>query len=522
MRTWIALATFPALLFAQTASKPAKQAFDGAALAAKAGKTQEAMRGYKKAIEADPAYAEAWCALGRLQAKAQMYKEARNSFEQAIRADPDYLEPYAPLALLLNAAKDWQALADTTDRQLKIEPYGPAIGWLLNATARYNLKQLDLAEKSAREAQRLDAAGKHPRIPYLIGNIRIARGDTAGASAALGRFLEIAPADPEAASVKQTIARLEKEAETKSTASTGATFQVTTELALVSFMVEPRKGELVTDLRPVDIEVREDGAPQKIAFFEGGKFYPRKVPVEVTLLFDASRSVRFADALDVSVFEKSLLSEYENVSLAIYGFSDELTRFTAPTRDLRKLRQAMAAVTGINPRGTPLFGQIAETLKQAASTQRSAVRMLVVFSDGLSEGAGDDTRVAEAIQQARNRGVAVYPVALTRTEPTGNPARGARGARGATPDPRYATAAVRSVADFMSLASATGGQGFTEFSNGEALQRILAAIATRVKYNYVVGYYPTTENSGARGKIEVRWAGKARGEIIGGSRVMAN
>ena len=57
---------------------------------------------------------------------------------------------------------------------------------------------------------------------------------------------------------------------------------------------------------------------RKIALFEGGRFYPHKVPLEITLLFDCSGSMDAADILNTKVFEKNLLEEYENVSVAIY------------------------------------------------------------------------------------------------------------------------------------------------------------------------------------------------------------
>jgi len=57
-----------------------------------------------------------------------------------------------------------------------------------------------------------------------------------------------------------------------------------TNLRWFVFQVAPKKGEFVTDLRPEEIVVKEDGAPQKIAVFEGGRFYPRTVPVEISLL----------------------------------------------------------------------------------------------------------------------------------------------------------------------------------------------------------------------------------------------
>src|SRR5438270_10784046 len=86
-------------------------------------------------------------------------------------------------------------------------------------------------------------------------------------------------------------------------AQTPATFRVDTKLALVRFQVSPKRGEFVTDLRAEDIEIREDGVPQEIALFEGGRFYPRRTPVEVALLFDCSLSVQEAGKLNANVFQ---------------------------------------------------------------------------------------------------------------------------------------------------------------------------------------------------------------------------
>ena len=111
-----------------------------------------------------------------------------------------------------------------------------------------------------------------------------------------------------------------------------ATFRVDTRLALVRFQVSPTRGQFITDLRAEDIEIREDGVPQEIALFEGGRFYPRRLPVEIALLFDCSRSVQEAGKLNPHVIPRGLLDEYDNASLAIYAFSDKLVRLTALTR----------------------------------------------------------------------------------------------------------------------------------------------------------------------------------------------
>src|SRR5947208_16772097 len=149
-----------------------------------------------------------------------------------------------------------------------------------------------------------------------------------------------------------------------SAAQSPATFRVDSKLALVRFQVSPKRGEFVTDLRPEDIEIREDGVPQPIALFEGGRFYPRRLPVEVALLFDCSMSVQDAGKLNPRVFRRGLLEEYENASLAIYAFSDKLVRLAAATRTAADLRAALETVGKFPAGKTPLFEYITATMRE--------------------------------------------------------------------------------------------------------------------------------------------------------------
>src|SRR5215471_11898170 len=173
-------------------------------------------------------------------------------------------------------------------------------------------------------------------------------------------------------------------------AQSTATFRVESKLALVRFQVSPTRGEFITDLRPEDVEIREDGVPQEIALFEGGRFYPRRLPVEIALLFDCSRSVQEAGKLNTNVFPRGILDEYENASLAIYAFSDKLVRLADTTRTMAELNKALEVV-GTFPAGkTPLFEYIAQTMREMTASGREALRILVVFSDGESTRPGDE------------------------------------------------------------------------------------------------------------------------------------
>jgi VWFA-related protein len=296
----------------------------------------------------------------------------------------------------------------------------------------------------------------------------------------------------EAAKTLDRIAQLEQSA-SKAVPESNATFRVQSDLTLVRFPVTRAKGQFLKDLRPDEFEILEDEVSRKIALFEGGRFYPRRVPLEITLLFDCSCSMDAADILNTKVFEKNLLEEYENVSVAIYGFSEELVRLTQPTRDGRLLAKAMTAALGVRRGSTPLFGYMAQTVREAAATKGNATRMLVVFSDGLSSSPGDEQRSVEASRVAQQLGVAIYPVLITATIPSRptapTPLRSNRPAL-ATP----ATVGADSLRRYSSLAS-TGGHAFHEVSNQDILPRILSTIAKEIRYDYVAGYYSSASDS---------------------------
>jgi VWFA-related protein len=299
------------------------------------------------------------------------------------------------------------------------------------------------------------------------------------------------------------------------------TFRADTNLALVRFQVAPKKGEFVTDLRPEEIVVKEDGAPRKIAVFEGGRFYPRTVPVEISLLFDCSGSMAMAGLINPHVFGPNLLDEYENVRIAIYGFSDDLKRLTTPTRDPETLRSAMAGVLGVPHGNTPLFQTISALTREVAGPPGDASRMVVIFSDGEAYPLNDTDLWNKTVSDAQELGVALYPVTLqgvaTEPAPMGAPPQSST-----TDGPAY-HAAMRAMSRdrFAGLGRLTGGQAFASAPSTEVLPEILRSLGREIRFEYIVGYYyPAGSGSGKRRRVTVTWSGKGRGEIMGGTRTV--
>ena len=478
--------------------KDARRAFDKATAALKAKQADEAARDYEQAVKLFPAYAEAWYQLGKLRLDRQQFDAARTALEAAIHADPKYAEAYMTLALVEHAERHWKQLVDVTDALLRINAIDFPQAWQMNSVGNYNGRNFQSAEKSAREAERLDAGQRFPDTWRLLGLILAQRGDFAGAAEQFREYLRLVPSGPDADAIRAKLTDLAKRVGT--VADPAPIFRSETTLAVVAFQLRQKKGQTIRNLRAEDIEILEDGVAQKIAVFEGGPGAARTVPVEVSLLFDCSASVERIAAMSSRIFRESLLDEFPNASLAIYGFSDDLVRFARPTRDSAALKKAMDMVAGIPKADTPLFGSIADTVRDAAATGANVVRMLVVFSDGESSSFGDDNRADEAARVATESGTALFPVMLNKSS--------------------VSMAAADSIHDFMSLASATGGKEFQGMMGSDVLPAVLQSVADEIRSDYIAGFYVPASGEQKRHQIEVVLRSKEQGRLYGGTRVL--
>jgi VWFA-related protein len=480
--------------------KEARRAFEKAAAALKAKQIDEAMRDYEEAVAIFPAYAEAWLQLGKLRLDHGESDAARSALEAAIHADPKYAEAYMTLAILEHASRSWNQLIETTDSLLRVNAIDFPQAWLLNSVGNYNSRNLEAAEKSAREAERLDASRRFPETWRLLGLILAQRGDFVGESEQFREYLRLMPAGPDSDAIRAKLADAAKRIGTVPEAA--PTFRTETTLAVVAFQLRQKKGQPIHNLRAEEIEVREDGVAQKIAVFEGVPGASRTVPVEVSLLFDCSASVERIAAMSSRVFRENLLDEFPNAAIAIYGFSDDLVRFARPTRDSAALKKAMDMVAAIPKGDTPLFGSIADTVRDAAATGANVVRMLVVFSDGESSTLGDDNRAGEATRIAGESGTELFPVMLNKSS--------------------FSMDAANSIHDFMGLASATGGKEFQGMMGADVLPTVLQSVAGEIRSAYIAGFYVPVSGQPKRHQIEVVLRAKDQGRLSGGSRVLVH
>ncbi len=200
---------------AYKAPKDARSAFEHGLQALKQKKTDAARLDFEKAVALYPGHAEAWVQLGILYRGSHDAAAAHHAFQQALNADPKYVLPYMALADLAADEANWSAVAQYTQQGLELDPLDYPGGYFLNAVANFNLKKFDVAENSARRAQRLDPEHHIARLDLLMGNIFLVRRDYADAAQSMRAYLKAAPDAVDAAEVRQKIAELEQVAQKK-------------------------------------------------------------------------------------------------------------------------------------------------------------------------------------------------------------------------------------------------------------------------------------------------------------------
>nr|MDP9114355.1 tetratricopeptide repeat protein [Acidobacteriota bacterium] len=151
------------------APKDARKAYEKGQAAAAKRNGDEAQKDFEKALEIYPKYSVAWFDLGRLQEENGHLDLARKDYEQAIAIEPKYIQPFERLSWLAVRESKWQELVDRTDQWLRLDPLNSADVYYLSSLGNLQTQHIDIAEKNAREAIRLDPDRKNMRSRYLLG-----------------------------------------------------------------------------------------------------------------------------------------------------------------------------------------------------------------------------------------------------------------------------------------------------------------------------------------------------------------
>ncbi|MGI8773255.1 MAG: VWA domain-containing protein [Acidobacteriaceae bacterium] len=199
--------------------------------------------------------------------------------------------------------------------------------------------------------------------------------------------------------------------------------RVNVNLVNVAFTARDARGALVSGLTQSDVQVFEDGAPQRIAFFSQAL----DVPLTLGLVVDVSGSQDHFTKQhqhDLEVFLKSVLRPEDRVFLVCFGnhlrlVSDDSNSANEVLERLKEFQHHGGdRFSELGPKeerdlGTAFYDSIyyPVTEKLAGATGR---RALLVFSDG--EDNSSSHNMMDTIEAAQRANVQVYTIRYTEKE----------------------------------------------------------------------------------------------------------
>lgn len=190
------------------APNDAKKALQKGREEEKKGKWAQAQQSFEKAVQIYPKYAAAWSELGQAQMHQNDMVSAKHSFEQSVAADPKYVNPYQGLTRLAFDAGQWAEVVEATNRLLVLNPINFPDAYFFNGVANFHLRNLDAAEKSARQGLRVDDGHQIVKMDYLLGMVLMQKGDYPGATEHMTRYLHLITQPSDVAEANKELAEI--------------------------------------------------------------------------------------------------------------------------------------------------------------------------------------------------------------------------------------------------------------------------------------------------------------------------
>jgi len=247
--------------------------------------------------------------------------------------------------------------------------------------------------------------------------------------------------------------------------------------------VRDAAGRLVSNLKPDDFTVLENGRPQHVQLF-GRAVEPGQeeaLALDLGLLMDTSGSMLAQLKLSQEAAVRFLESIPRARDLVTIFFDDDIRLSRYNSENQQGLFERIAEAKGGGD--TALYDAISVYLSRVQDA--SGRKVLVMFTDG------EDTRSAlglgEVLQLIRSSGVIIYPIAFTAGFPPGS------------------ARALHSKSVLEQMAELTGGAVFTPRSSKD-LSAIYARILQELQSQYVLGYVsddPSRDGKFRRLKVDV-------------------
>ncbi len=288
--------------------------------------------------------------------------------------------------------------------------------------------------------------------------------------------------------------------------------RINTTLVTVPVSVKDRHGKIVAKLKRENFHLFEDGVEQEIAYFEPPEdandvhTQPAEKPWTVALLLDVSDSTKFKlkqiqDA--ATAFANQLRPEDR---MLVMAFDKNVRVLTEPTNDRKVLRDAIGRTrTG---GGTSLYDALDSVIAWLARI--SGRKAIVLLTDGV-DTASDKATYESTVRAAEQLDAAVYPIQYnTYADFADNPSRqtSSVGEFGAithvTKNGELASEAYKRATLYLRLLAAKTGGRFEYSDSLKYLSRSFTRIASELRQQYTLGYYPKNRTMSGTRELKVR------------------
>jgi Ca-activated chloride channel family protein len=268
-------------------------------------------------------------------------------------------------------------------------------------------------------------------------------------------------------------------------------FRTTTDMVGFGVTVTDRRGNFVTDLKPEDLEIVEEGAPQEIQLFTRGDETETAPEMHIGLVFDTSGSMGDDITLARSAAVKFLntLTDAKDMTLVDFDTEVRVSKF-----EQASFPRLVERIRARKPDGlTALYDAIGVYLTGAADD--SGRKILVMFTDG-----GDTrstTTFSKLVTMLRASEATVYAIGFLEHQP----------------------AAMRSEQRqrISQIALETGGEAFFP-SEMKQVEDAYAKILNQIRAQYTIGYVSSNRKQDGRWrKVEI----KVKRADIAGPKIQA-
>lgn len=270
--------------------------------------------------------------------------------------------------------------------------------------------------------------------------------------------------------------------------------KVEVNLVNVPFSARDRNGQWVTDLTAADLEVFEDGIPQKISFFSRASDSPLNIAIVADISGSQEKFLK-DHRRDLRDFLKGVLTKRDQALLVCFGnsirlvspFSKQADHLDDALKDYQKAKNVSnfpkLGAPEIRSGGTAFYDAVCLAAQQMAGQEGR--RAMLIFSDG--EDNSSARNLMDAVETAQEYGVTLFTLRYTELK------KGIWNARN-----KYG----RSV--MSRLAAESGG---LEFDAGESsdLRNEFRQIADMLRSTFDLAYTSSQpERDGSFRKIRIR------------------